>query len=227
MHHDDREVGPRYDPRRNTAASPYQSHNDLRTWYWFSWIEEISNQAYFDFYRTWGVGSALVALGVSPNADTYEGGENRVLSMDHKRPKDATPVQDQRYSVGNKIYRATGASFAFSVNAKDGVIIGLNRESPKEAGKRLEPPVAPDQMPGLNQFSDVAWLEWEAIIKERNGDVKNLRYLMAALVVNRETQSVALRAANSRGTAVEDWPGHTYEAGTDEFNAVLGKSHLC
>ncbi|KAI5374761.1 hypothetical protein J4E82_006438 [Alternaria postmessia] len=130
----------------------------------------------------------------------------------------------EKYKVNDKTYRATAASFSFSLNPKDGVIIGLNRESPKATGKQQEPPVSDDQMPELTQFSDVVWLSWDDMVKEKNGDLKNIRYLISVLVVNRETVSVVLRASENRGWGVDDWPGHIFEDGSPEMHAIIGKS---
>ena len=228
MRYEDSQVGTYYVPPRPTAASPYQSLSDLARWFWFRWPQASIREEYFDFNRAWGIGHALEELGVNPYADEYEGGENRVHSVDHKLPPDNPyhdiPVADQKYKVNGKTYRATAASFSFSLNPKDGVIIGLNRESPKATGKQQEPPVPDDQMPELTQFSDVAWLSWDDMVKEKNGDLKNIRYLISVLVVNRETVSVVLRASENRGWGVEDWPGHIFEDGSPEMHAIMGKS---
>ncbi|OAG25043.1 hypothetical protein CC77DRAFT_926292, partial [Alternaria alternata] len=227
MRYEDSQVGTYYVPPHPTAASPYQSLSDLARWFWFRWPQASIREEYFDFNRAWGIGHALEELGVNPYADEYEGGENRVHSVDHKLPPDNPyhdiPVADQKYKVNGKTYRATAASFSFSLNPKDGVIIGLNRESPKATGKQQEPPVPDDQMPELTQFSDVAWLSWDDMVKEKNGDLKNIRYLISVLVVNRETVSVVLRASENRGWGVEDWPGHIFEDGSPEMHAIMGK----
>ncbi|KAG9185410.1 hypothetical protein G6011_07954 [Alternaria panax] len=194
MHHNDGEAGHYYVPPRITAASPFQSLGDLAKWFWFRWPEASIQEIYFNFNLAWGVGNALEALGVNPHADYYEGGENRVYSIDHRLPPDNpyfdVPIAEQEYKVNNKKYRATAASFSFSLNTKDGVIIGLNRESPKATGRQQNPPVSDDQMPELTQFSDVAWLSWVDMVKKKDGDLKNIQYLISALVVNRETVSV-------------------------------------
>ena len=81
-------------------------------------------------------------------------------------------------------------------------------------------------MPELTQFSDVAWLSWDDMVKEKNGDLKNIRYLISVLVVNRETVSVVLRASENRGWGVDDCPGHMFEDRSPEMHAIMGKSRL-
>jgi hypothetical protein len=49
----DSQVGPFYDPQRDTAASPYQSPDDLRKWYWFRFPDNKIDDNFRDFYTTW------------------------------------------------------------------------------------------------------------------------------------------------------------------------------
>ncbi|KAH6870340.1 hypothetical protein BKA58DRAFT_361044 [Alternaria rosae] len=227
MDHDDSEVGPLYNPERTTAASPYRSIDDLHKWYWMYNDLKSTEDFYFDLYKTWGIGWALADLGINPYASRFEGGENHIVNYQHFTPKYITALQDQRYYVDNKQYRATGAEFTFSLNIKDGVIIGMDRTSPKEAGKtKVSPPITGDGLPKLNQFSDVAWLDWEFLMKENKGDVKNIHYFVSVLIVNPETKVVALRAVRTRGQNLEDFPGQTFERGTDEMNALMGTPNI-
>jgi hypothetical protein len=49
----DSQVGPSYDPQRDTGASPYQSPDDLRKWYWFRFPDNRIDDNFRDFYTTW------------------------------------------------------------------------------------------------------------------------------------------------------------------------------
>jgi len=118
----DRDVGPLYKPARDIAASPYQSHDDLSKWYWFPYPQDRINEKYDDFYGTWGIGYALDELGLSAYRSTYEGGENNVYVIDHENPS-GDDVDQQWYLIDGKYYRATGASYGFSINSAQGVII--------------------------------------------------------------------------------------------------------
>jgi len=226
MSHDDSEVGPQYDPGRTTAASPFQAIGDLHRWNWMFHDLDHVDDYYFDFYRTWGIGDALASLGINPDASRYQGGQNHIVNYQHFTPIYITALQDQRYDVNGKQYRSTGAEFTFSLNIKDGVIMGMDRTSPREAGKtKVSPPITGDGLPKLNQFSDVAWLDWQFMIEGYKGDVKNINYFISVLIVNPETRAVAMRALRTRGKIeLEDFPGQTFERGTDEMNALMGKT---
>ncbi|KAF1837699.1 hypothetical protein BDW02DRAFT_518517 [Decorospora gaudefroyi] len=216
-------VGPFYNPARNTAASPYQSVNDLRRWFWHKFPRKRMNEAVFDFYGTWGIGWALQDLGVSPYSDEYEGGKNEVFAVDHSDPNGDVIVDDQWYKVDGKGYRATGASYTFSINWEEGVIMGMNRQSPRYAKDERTPPVARDQLPGLSQFSDVAWIIWEGVVKANRGDVKKLRYFVSLSIVNKETKAVILRALNARPGL---YPGVTFDRQSPEMGALLGTPNV-
>lgn len=159
MHAPDVAVGPAYSPARNTAKALYQSTSDLAKWFWTHYPHERTDPAFYDFYSTWGIGWALADLGVDPYSTEYEGGKNAVFILDHEdfRPG-AKGVNEQWYNVDGKWYRATGASYAFSINAEQGVVMGLNRKSPRYAALERSPRVAEEMLPGLSQFSDVAWI---------------------------------------------------------------------
>jgi hypothetical protein len=214
----DTDVGPYYSPGRQTAASPYQSTNDLRRWYWFTYPREKIGESFRDFYGVWGVGWALEALGVSPYSDEYEGGKNKVFAIDHADP--SKDVENQWYNVNGKDYRATGASFSFSVNWEEGVIMGMNRKSPKKAAEKRHPPVPNDLLPGLNQFSDVAWVIWEGLVNMNKGNVKNLKYFISLSIDNVDTKAVLVRALNNAKPA--EYPGKTFDAQSTEGKAIMG-----
>lgn len=223
MQANDADVGPAYNPQRDTAKSPFGSVNDLRTWGWFPYPSEKIDESFHNFYSTWGIGEALVGLGVSEYSDIYEGGENRVFSIDHRSwDPAAPPVDEQRYAVGGKDYRATGASYGFAINPKDGVILGMNRVSPQYAANDRTPPVARDQMPALNQFSDVAWIGWDSVNTAEGTDVTALCFCFAVGIVNLETKSVIRRALDAKGWVLSPWPGHIFERQWFETRAIIG-----
>lgn len=127
----------------------------------------------------------------------------------------------QEYVVKDKVYRATAASSSFTVNTEDGIIIGLNRESPKWVARYRNPPVPAEQQPQLNQFSDVAWISWKHYAGNGNG-IKNIKYFLSSMITNTETRQVLKRAHEANGWVLEDRPGHTFEKGWPETKAILG-----
>jgi hypothetical protein len=113
------------------------------------------------------------------------------------------------------------------VNTEQGMIIGLNRESPRWAGRELTPPVQDHEMPQLNQFSDVAWITWKAMNLPPWSTVdhtKGLKYFVSVSVTNEETQRILKRAHEANHWEIEEWPGHTFERGWPETKAILGES---
>jgi hypothetical protein len=140
--------------------------------------------------------------------------------------QDAPDVSEQWYDVGPGWYRATGASYSFTINPEEGIIIGLNRESPKWAAKGRTPPVPDDELPQLNQFSDVAWISWKAMhtpYASSETRLNHLKYFMSVSVTNEETQHILKRALDANNWELSYWPGHTLERLWPETKAILGK----
>lgn len=157
----------------------------------------------------------------------YEGGRNNLLNIAHQSYEDnALPLEQQWYDVGKDWYPATGASFSFTINPDEGVIIGLNRESPKWAVKDRNPPVPDSYLPRLNQFSDVAWITWAAMHKppwSQETRLSHLKYFMSVSITNVETQQILKRALEANRWELSEWPGHTFERIWPETKAILGR----
>ncbi|KAJ4361728.1 hypothetical protein N0V95_001621 [Ascochyta clinopodiicola] len=227
MQANDADVGPVYSPRRDTAKSSFRSLDDLHTWGWNPFPLDKVDQNFHDFYSTWGIGEALVDLGVSEHSDIYEGGENRLVFIDHKSfDAAAGSVDEQWYDVGGKHYRATGASYSFAINPRDGVIIGLNRQSPNYAARERTPPVLNEQLPALHQFSDVAWIGWDSMTGGANKEIKKLRLFLSVGISNAETKSVIRRALDAKGWELSPWPGHTFQREWFETRAIMGTPNV-
>lgn len=224
MQANDADVGPAYNPARDTASSPYRSVNDLEKWLWRPFPRDRTNPKMHDFYNTWGVGRALEGLGVNPISFEYEGGKNELFFLDHQsfEPRKGD-VDSQWYIVDGIFYRATGASYAFTINWEEGVIMGLNRLSPRYAAKERVPVVQADELPLLNQFSDVAWIGWDAVVQREGSDVRRLKYFLALGIDNKDTQATILRAMAMRGWTLRAWPGHVFERQWMEARALMGK----
>lgn len=224
MQASDREAGALYVPQRDTAQSPWSSTDDLYHWLWELYPKDRVDDSFQDLYRLWGIGWALAALGIDQYTDAY-GGKNTMWHIAHQTyAEDAPELDEQSWMVGNKLYRATGASYSFTINPEEGIIIALNRESPTYAAKDRKPPVPKEQQPELNQFSDVAWITWKTFA---TGDkIRNLRYFLSSMITNTQTRQVLKRAHQANGWVLEDWPGHTFERGWPETKAILGMKLL-
>ncbi|KAF1931141.1 uncharacterized protein M421DRAFT_57104 [Didymella exigua CBS 183.55] len=225
MQANDAGAGSVYSPKRDTARSPFRGTDDLRRWNWNLSPPEKIDESFHDFYRTWGIGEALTGLGVSEYSDVFDGGEHRVISIDHREyGLLGESVDEQSYDVDGKSYRATGASYAFSIDVKDGVIMSLNRVSPRYASRDRKPPVPSDQWPALRQFSDIAWIGWDSMTE--GDEIKGLRYLLSVGIVNTETKQVTRRALDAKGWVLSPWPGHTFERNWPETKALVGTPNL-
>lgn len=224
MHTADSFVGPFYQPSRSSAASPYQNPSDLATWFWSAFPPDRIDPNFHDFYGTWGIGWALADLGINAYSFAYEGGKNQLFFLDHESFHPRAPrVNKQKYQVDETWYRATGASYAFTINWDDGVIMGLNRKSPRYAGKERRPPVQGDGLPGLNQFSDVAWIGWQTVAAREHTDIKGLKYFVSVGIDNEETKAVVARALGQRGWTLDAWPGSVFESEWMETRALMGE----
>ncbi|RAR11243.1 isocitrate dehydrogenase [Stemphylium lycopersici] len=228
MRADDRAVGPFYQPARDTAASPFNTENDLTDWFWLP-DDMVMDLDFYDLHHTWGIGSALDALGLNSKCDVDQEGRNSLLTIDHQDHESLEDVDDQYYYVKEKrrIYRATGASFIFTINVQDGVIMALNVIGPKHAGQDRGPVVEGSDLPDLRQFSDVAWIKWVMATEETSGsDIRNLRYFISVRVSNEETLSVLAQAMSARGWQLNNWPGHTFEDDSPEMKALIGSPNV-
>jgi hypothetical protein len=117
----------------------------------------------------------------------------------------------------------TGASYSFTVNVEDGIIIGLNRESPKWAAKERIPPVPDNDLPHLNQFSDVAWIKWKLDHHASGAGLNHLKYFMSVSITNAKTQQILRRALEANHWELSEWPGHVFERMWPETKAILGE----
>jgi hypothetical protein len=181
MQAQDYEAAVLYSPVLNTAQNPYSDKKDLYKWFWEEFPEGKIAEAFHDLYQTWGIGWALDDLGISPYTTDYEGGKNVLYNAGHETWKEGDRSPDEQwyevYEGGmKKWYRTTGASYSFTVNPEDGIIIGLNRESTIYAAKERNPPVTNELLPKLNQFSDVAWIIWKYHAGQLGIAVNNLKY---------------------------------------------------
>ncbi|KAI4712764.1 hypothetical protein J4E89_003033 [Alternaria sp. Ai002NY15] len=223
MQHSDSEAGAQFAPPRMTAQSPFQTPQDLRDWGWHDGVK--ISQAYDDLSSIWwGADVALKGLQLPWKTDAQEG-PNRLTIVVHQDPTADISVDKQTYKVDGKEYRASEADYTMTMNLQDGVIIAISRKGPDTAGKEREPPLKPEDMPKLHQFSDVGWIKWKAMTEANNLPVNNLRYFLSLGIANTQTISVCERIFRDNNQAMKKWPGDVFLAGTWDFRAILGKLH--
>jgi hypothetical protein len=152
------------------------------------------------------IGNVLQTIGLDPRFTDDILGDNCPVNHDHS----------EAVTVEGKHYLATHASFCQVVNPVSGVIVAYDNVSPNavleaEGLKGL-------REPELKHWSDVAYLQW---LSHADPDY-NLRYVLRYNVLNDLSQFVVKTLENLNGTPPIEWPGTTYEAGTEEFLALLG-----
>jgi hypothetical protein len=106
--------------------------------------------------------------------------------------------------------------FTQIINGDEGLIVAYDNLSPFEATRRSGG--KGDDYPGLQFWSDVAYLQW----KMRTSSDYNLEYVLRYNVTNGFTADVveAINLTNKTETLV--WPGISYNAASEEGQALLG-----
>lgn len=182
---------------------------------------------YSDFSKVWGVDHALRAIGVSDKT-TQDGGSIQLLRVTHgdgdanaggfgPAPYDAQPP----YTANGRSYRVSGSEYTFGIDTS-GVLLALDRKSPRFAGGKRAPRVEDAGLPELQSFSDVAWLKW----KEITGSAPTaMRYFASLAIKNDETRGILNIVLTRAGFAeIPAWPGYDVDPDTEDGAALLGKS---
>ncbi|KAF2643424.1 hypothetical protein P280DRAFT_394996 [Massarina eburnea CBS 473.64] len=224
MRSSDAEAAKFFDPKRTFIQSPYKDYpTDLNKWGWQDVPVDRIRPYYFELDYAWGIANVLRDLGVSDKS-TEDGGNNEVVTVQHNRPeRDAGSIDKQTYTVDGKEYRATGASFSFSVNAIDGVIIAMDRISPRFSAKKRIPKIPDDQLPQLNQWSDVGWLYYLDRVNKMRVPLRRVKYFLSLMITNGESLMVIGEALD--GKPIKPWPGATFLPDSDGYKAILGTAN--
>lgn len=183
----------------------------------------------------------LRAIGVSDKATKF-GGTIEVVKLAHG-DSDAngggygpTPYNGQStYKVDGNDYRFTGSEYTFGFDPSGGmlprcwqrttltdllVLLAMDRKSPQFAGNQRNPKVQGDGLPGLQSFSDVAWLKWKAVTGKAPS---TMRYFASLSITNIETRGVLAKVLDKAAyREVPAWPGHNVDANSEEGAALLG-----
>ncbi|KAI4632609.1 uncharacterized protein J4E87_002083 [Alternaria ethzedia] len=231
MHHSDSDVAIHFVPPQVKAQSPFQTAQDLENWNWYQFPPDEINEEYHDLDNEyWGLQKVFEGLVISKYTNfNEEEGPNTVLSIVHEDPTDEEDVDEQMYVVdseGGKEYRCTGADYTMSINTKDGVVIGMNRKGPMQAGQERVPPLTRDDMPKLHQFSDVGWITWKTFAEQNGHNIRGLRYFISVAITNPQTRAVCRKVFVDKNLVLTGWPGEVFGSGTNEFHAILGTPNM-
>lgn len=152
-------------------------------------------------------------------SDNDENNENKNPLEDENR--EIKLIEDQTYTVGGRVYPATGAYYRFAVNRRGGAMFAQALKKPQVASKEnLESNIPEDQMPQLQRASDIMWSYWE----RNNPSPQNLRYYFVNYVRNEETTPLIARALkNHKMDKVPRWPRLELGMDSEEAEAILGQ----
>ncbi|KAJ4296475.1 hypothetical protein N0V90_006520 [Kalmusia sp. IMI 367209] len=212
------EAGRFFTPPLDTTESKWKSdpaQQDLDDWGYNLYDATEESEKYGQFDQFWGIGRALRAKGLSDKLKE-QGGKNVVhyvlhgdigLEEDIKNP---VPVQHQMYFVGGRKYYCTRGFFAFAMNYDQGVIMAMNRKSPRYAVKSLNPPWAGGALPELIASSDIMWGIW------KDGaymDSRNIRYFLSLSITNEPTSKIIYRVVKG---VLPAYPGVKFSSDTPD-----------
>ncbi|KAF9696050.1 hypothetical protein EKO04_006280 [Ascochyta lentis] len=232
MRGSDREAGSLFRPPRDSAAAGFEEYDDIQKWGW-----EYASDEHVSDFKYWGIDGALRDLGIDTKCSD-QGGSFECMTFHHGREDDSDyyddsddsdeddhknriPIDQDTYNVDGRIYRKTGGHYCLGFEGQKGVIIAMDRRSPKSAGKKRSPVIEGDDLPALRASSDIAWLVWKKLSK----DVQNLNYFLSLSICNEETQTIVSRAIQEympEAEAFVPWTGHEISTDTPQGQAILG-----
>ncbi|KAF1830791.1 hypothetical protein BDW02DRAFT_86725 [Decorospora gaudefroyi] len=96
----------------------------------------------------------------------------------------------------------------------EGFIVAYDNHSPRSCLRND----ATQPLPDLRFWSDVAYLQWLS----RAEPDSDLRYVLRYDVVNDTTLNLVQNLEDRHSLSLSEWPGKTYESGSQEFDAFLG-----
>jgi hypothetical protein len=116
----------------------------------------------------------------------------------------------------------TGGTFQFGINREAGMVTLTNVISPAYSAEKYvwKRKPASNELPQIRSIADVAWGFWN-----RAGNVKNIKYLMVAMIMNQETRDLIRQAHETlepKRSQTEVWPGYDFGMDTPAGQALLG-----
>ncbi|WKT45506.1 SGNH hydrolase superfamily [Fusarium oxysporum f. sp. vasinfectum] len=134
--------------------------------------------------------SALPSLRILPLGDSITKGSG---SKDQKGYRNR--LREKLIGRGTSVDMATGANFASSFSLNPGVIIADHNVGVKYAAGE-GPPIDEETtaLTHIQQWSDAVWMQWDRVCSESGGDVKDLKYIIRAQIVNHGTLKIVFQA---------------------------------
>ena len=201
----------RFQTNEHPAFSPW-ANNDLLTRFGWNEFEEAEDEETFESMEP-----ALQGLGLSTNVGDYE-----LVTLSQNGP--FTNSDGQRGEPSFAYYKGY-------YSPRQGVIINLRRKSPEakieERRRNFKPgdlPV-PTLVPDLRRSSDVIWLQWVKLCSRGGTPQSDLRFVLNYYIVTERTKKVLKEALTRQNAGISEWPGHEFDASSDEGLAIMGTAH--
>ena len=121
----------------------------------------------------------------------------------------------------------TDGEYYALLNPKGKTITSVSNFSPmyrlkQKLGSHL-PADWTERLPDVYRWSDVIWILWKDVAKEKAGDLK---YIFKHNVITEQTRFIMEQTVGApRDGLVAPWPGHEFRLGSNYFVALLGTLH--
>ena len=182
-----------------STESEFTAVQDLQEWGY-----KQDEFTYPDTAKEWFC-DILWLIGLNGEFDENEG-PNFCVGHQREDPK----------AVGGQGCAATEALFCQVINPSDGIIVAYDNYTARAMIEECARCYS--VIPKLKHWSDVAYLQWLSKANEKS----NLRYVLRHNVLNDVTRFAVTYLMLQGRLVVKEWPGTTYNAGSVEFNALLG-----
>ncbi|KAF2794315.1 hypothetical protein K505DRAFT_361196 [Melanomma pulvis-pyrius CBS 109.77] len=208
---DDVGAGALFMPPLASASSQWTNFpTDLTTW---GWSPLPMPAMYCDTSnRQFGIEKALQGLGLSSSSPNL-----KYWYIQHGVRSGRERLDDQKYTVNGKEYRATGGDFSLLMNPTEGFLMISKQYSPAYEGPNRSPPVT--ELPNLQHSSDIVFGQWTSIAQ---GNTKNIKYIVIWSLANMQSASAVAKALSNTNSEIGNWPGASFNMDTPEGKALLG-----
>jgi len=218
-----------------TAESPYHGdlHDTLVSWGYNDNTEAMQKKADSECDMENGnmVKKCFEELGLGTKSKG-KGGPNECFQIEHYDSPAVIPNEDgsrpekenQHYKAPcGTIMRVTSAEDTVGINGIGDMVVAINIVSPARAAEDLwgRKPL-PEELPHIRSFSDISWAYWN---RAAAGNIQGIKYFMAAMVINKETNQYIRRILSELTPPEEEtktWPGHEFSMDSDAGKALLG-----
>ncbi|KAJ5907388.1 hypothetical protein N7495_000070 [Penicillium taxi] len=183
-------------------TSGFQQFIDLKKWGWITYEQ--------DFYK-----SNIPYVSITATLDQLSIEPDDLIYTETRHDADVT--------VNRVEYDSTGAHYNNAYAPDNGLIIADDSKSPASMSQDC----LVDPLPKLQRWSDVSFLTWEEICRQKQKSVQGLKYIIQNWIENETTESI-LRRALGEPSNFNDWKKYQdgiildNENSPNAFAAVLG-----